>query len=298
MEINLSPEEIAALSHQAGRRGQTLKTHVELLLATHLLKADDLGLIDGLYQGETEILSRLEHSAFLGRRVVPLYAKRIRANGEQIRRLRNGLILGPDLNIRLAIEHAREAVKSSVPYVQPQLSKDSWPTILKRLSLWGYGPNQQNYLQNGERVTKAVVLDVSVIVSWCFEDTVTAYGEAILSHLQGGGLAVAPKWEWSAVLTNLIVEGKLSSERFMAFSKALGGLPCVHDIAEDEAIIEWHRANLRVPDFHLLDFAYLELAIRRNIPLATLQPKLRAVAKQLGIPPAALSLAPSNQPSR
>jgi hypothetical protein len=284
MEINLSPEEIAALTHQAGRRGLTLKSYAKILLSRHLFKADDLRLIDGLYQGETEIFSRLEHRAFLGRRVVPLYAKRVRANGDQIRHLRNGLFLGPDLNIRQAIDHGRDAVRSSVPSAPPQSSKNSWTTMLRHLSLWSYGPKHRSEMQNGDAV-RAIVLDVSVIVGWCFEDMVTPYSEAVLSHLQCGGLAVVPAtWEWSALLTNLMVENRLPLERYRAFSKALGGLPYVHDVSEDDAIIEWHRANLRVPDFHLYDFAYLELARRRAIPLATVQPNLRAVAKQLGIP--------------
>ena len=134
-------------------------------------------------------------------------------------------------------------------------------------------------------MSRAIVLDVSVALTWCFEDVANSYGEAVLDYLQNGGIAVTPSTcDLLDALGHLVEMKKCTLEHYLAFSKAFNGLPHVVDHAEKDAIILWREANLRVPEFDLQDVSYLELACRRGIPLATVQSKLRAVARQLKIP--------------
>ena len=112
---------------------------------------------------------------------------------------------------------------------------------------------------------------------WCFENTHNPYAEAVLQRLRGDNRAIVPllwRYEVVSVLAKAQRAGIMAPEKAAAFVDALQAL----DIAIDEEgtsriMTEVHRLAVayRLTGY---DAAYLELALRRDLPLATLDADL------------------------
>lgn len=128
----------------------------------------------------------------------------------------------------------------------------------------------------------AIVIDNSVFLSWCLgvEDDATAT-RAMQRVADEGGLV--PRIWWyelrNALLTNER-RGRLSLQQ-------------VSDTLDDSlelgiAIDDEHDASLlldiaRRHGLTVYDAAYLEVALRRSLPLATLDRRLRGAAETIGV---------------
>jgi predicted nucleic acid-binding protein len=129
------------------------------------------------------------------------------------------------------------------------------------------------------------VLDTSVTMRWCFEDTATTYSEAILQQLESGREALAPVlwlYEVGAVLAKEQKRGALSGEDATDFLKALKSFNITIDRDGTDLILtDVHRLAMayRLTGY---DAAYLELALRKNLPLATLDDELRKACLSAG----------------
>jgi len=131
----------------------------------------------------------------------------------------------------------------------------------------------------------AVVLDASSALTWCFEDEADQGSDQLFTQVQNAGAVVPPVWHLE--IANLL----LSSERHRRITQAesqaylalLQRLPISTDIAAAE------RGRLDV--FHLArehglsvyDASYLDLAMRRQLPLATLDQDLQRAARATGV---------------
>ncbi len=131
------------------------------------------------------------------------------------------------------------------------------------------------------------VLDNSVAMRWCFEqETANPYAEAILQRLEAGDEAVVPVmwlYEASAVLARAQNRGTLAAQKADEFIEELQFLNLVTDQESTARIF---------PDVHCValayrltsyDAAYLELALRRRLPLATLDDDLIRASKAAGV---------------
>jgi predicted nucleic acid-binding protein len=127
-----------------------------------------------------------------------------------------------------------------------------------------------------------VALDASITVAWVLEETNT---RALLAQQTvENGQAIVPRLWWFEVRNALIVNerrgriGELLSERFLS---ELSRFAIAFDDATDEkrvmALARRHRLTV-------YDAAYLELALRENVPLATLDAPLAAAARAEGVP--------------
>ena len=131
------------------------------------------------------------------------------------------------------------------------------------------------------------VLDNSVAMRWCFESATHPYAEAILDRLQTGDDAVVPVlWfhEASAVLAREQNRGTLAAPKAEEFIAELKALPIA---ADPESAAQVFRDVHRLALAHRLtsyDAAYRELALRRNLPLATLDDDLIRAGKATGVP--------------
>ncbi len=116
------------------------------------------------------------------------------------------------------------------------------------------------------------VLDNSVAMRWCFENAAHPYADGILKRLAAGEDALVPVlwfYEASAVLSREQNRGTLAApkaDQFLAELKALriaADAECVARVFGDV-----HRLALayRLTSY---DAAYLELALRHGLPLAT-----------------------------
>ncbi len=132
---------------------------------------------------------------------------------------------------------------------------------------------------------EAFVLDSAVTLAWYFKDEANAYADAVAARFPGVQ-AVVPVI-WPLEIANAILMGerrKRSTEaqaaKWLAF---LGSLPIAVD---DETNVRAWTDVLSVARAHRLssyDAAYLELALRRGLGLASLDTNLKAAAKAKGV---------------
>lgn len=131
------------------------------------------------------------------------------------------------------------------------------------------------------------VADSSVVVSWIVEDEYSKEADALLDKLSQGAVAEAPvllRYEVANVLVTAFTKKKrLTKEASEAGLADFDSLPIRYDVESPrfatQAISEIAQAQL----LSVYDASYLELALRRSIPLATQDRSLREAAKKLGV---------------
>jgi predicted nucleic acid-binding protein len=132
----------------------------------------------------------------------------------------------------------------------------------------------------------AFVLDASVAVAWCFVDEATSYTEGVLD-LMIQEQAIVPVF-WPFEVSNALLVGerrqRMNSAQVAASLQQLLDLP----ISVDDAMFStaWGSvlATARHHDIAVYDAAYVELAQRRGVPIATIDVRQRDTAVRLGIP--------------
>ncbi len=136
--------------------------------------------------------------------------------------------------------------------------------------------------------TKRLVLDASVTLAWCFSDESTTYTEAVLDLLTNGAEAIAPAI-WPFEVANALLVGerrkRVTAAQVTSMLARIGDLPIsVEPIRVDRAFGPiWLLArNEQLTEY---DAAYIELALREALPLATLDDRLRRAARSAGIVP-------------
>jgi predicted nucleic acid-binding protein len=131
----------------------------------------------------------------------------------------------------------------------------------------------------------SIVVDSSVALTWCFEDEQTPASLALLEMVVEAG-AVAPTLWPLEVLNALIMaerRKRVDASQRQRLSGFLRDLPIVLD---DETATQAWSATIQLAERHRLsvyDAAYLELAQRRDLPLASLDQELRAAAEVAGV---------------
>lgn len=132
----------------------------------------------------------------------------------------------------------------------------------------------------------SLVLDASLTLAWYMDDESTEATDALLDQVSDIG-AVAPA-VWRLEVANAFqtaIRRKRIDARFRDAALAqLALLPITIDPETDT--YAWG-TTLRLSERFTLtiyDAAYLELAQRRDLPLATLDEALRAAAGALGVP--------------
>lgn len=130
-----------------------------------------------------------------------------------------------------------------------------------------------------------IVVDASMTIIWLFEDETTADARAILLRVVREGGAVPSLWRLEVANTlRLAVRRNRCDEDFLRNALAyLEQLPIEDD--ENTSRFAWH-ATLDLAGAEGLtvyDAAYLELALRRELPLATGDKALIAAAGRHGL---------------
>jgi predicted nucleic acid-binding protein len=127
----------------------------------------------------------------------------------------------------------------------------------------------------------SLVLDSSITLAWIYSDETTAPVRQVLDELSQSGAWVPGLWRLEvANVLEMGVRRKRHDRKFRDATLAdLAQLPIQVDGETDKHA--WS-ATLRLAEDHqltLYDAAYLELALRRNLPLATLDEGLRHAAR-------------------
>ncbi|MBN8454960.1 type II toxin-antitoxin system VapC family toxin [Accumulibacter sp.] len=129
------------------------------------------------------------------------------------------------------------------------------------------------------------VLDSSVSLAWCFDDERTDAADALLERVVEAGAAAPALWPLEVLNALAMAErrSRINAERRQRLAGFLGDLPVIID--DETASQAWVATCQLAARFRLTvyDAAYLELAQRRGLPLATFDQELRAAAVALGV---------------
>ncbi len=129
------------------------------------------------------------------------------------------------------------------------------------------------------------VLDNSVVMSWCFEDESNNYANSVLDLLSEASALVPAIWPLEVVNVLLVAERRtrLSEAASSRFINLLTQLPI--RVVEDrpENMMQALLALARVNNLSSYDASYLDLAIKYELPLATLDNRLLEAARRIGV---------------
>ena len=131
-----------------------------------------------------------------------------------------------------------------------------------------------------------LVLDASVTVAWCFQDEATAYTESILDLVTSGSEAVVPSlWPYEVANVLALAERRRRATwaSIRSFLDRLYSLPVRVDEGGMTTAFEQVLSTARERRLSAHDAAYLELAVREGVPLATLDGELRRAATASGV---------------
>ena len=129
------------------------------------------------------------------------------------------------------------------------------------------------------------VLDCSVTMAWCFEDERTAATDALLDKLVAEG-AEAPSI-WPLEVTNVLIgaarRNRISPAAANVAAQRIAALPVLIDLEGSRRA--WDSLLQLAVRYGLTsyDTCYLELALRKALPLATLDKALQRAATEAGV---------------
>lgn len=129
------------------------------------------------------------------------------------------------------------------------------------------------------------VVDNSVVMAWCFEDEANPYTESVLDRLRTTQALVPAIWPLEAanVLLNAERRKRLTQAQSAHFGQLLEMLPI---LVEDVSVVRSLGPVLavgRAQHLSAYDAAYLELAARQGLTLATQGSRLRKAAEGVGV---------------
>jgi predicted nucleic acid-binding protein len=133
----------------------------------------------------------------------------------------------------------------------------------------------------------AFVIDASATLPWCFADEATAATNAVLTSLRTDDEAIVPA-HWPLEVANALLiavrRQRISPEDAHQFLVDLESLPIGVDTTTKNLVRARVFPMAGQYGLTVYDAAYLELAIREGLPLATLNNDLRKAACASGVP--------------
>ena len=129
------------------------------------------------------------------------------------------------------------------------------------------------------------VVDNSVVMSWCFKDETNNYADSVLDRLTELVAVVPSIWPLEVVNVLLVAERqkRLSESDSIRFLTLLSQLPIFVEYERSEMMKEL-LALARSHNLSSYDASYLDLAMRKGVPIATLDNKLIEAAKRIDVP--------------
>lgn len=135
-------------------------------------------------------------------------------------------------------------------------------------------------------MSESFVIDNSVVMSWCFKDEISRYADAVLDRLQDATAFVPSVWPLEVVNVLLVAERKrrVRQADSVRFITLLSQLPI---------IVEYERTGTQMNDLLVLarannlssyDASYLDLSMRKGLPIATVDTRLIEAAKKTDVP--------------
>lgn len=133
---------------------------------------------------------------------------------------------------------------------------------------------------------ESFVVDNSVVMTWCFKDKTNQYADAILDCLSDATAFVPSIWPLEVVNVLLVAERKkrLSEADSVRFITLLSQLPIIVEHERPERLMKDLLALARSNNLSSYDASYLDLSMRKGIPIATLDTRLITASKKTNIP--------------
>lgn len=132
---------------------------------------------------------------------------------------------------------------------------------------------------------KGIVIDASVALAWCFPDEANDYADSVLLALESQTVIVPAIW--GLEITNALVVGerrkRIRQPEVRRFVELLNGLSVVEDGQPFADTVSNVLPLAREYDLSAYDAAYLDVAVRHEIPLATLDATLHRACTSAGI---------------
>jgi predicted nucleic acid-binding protein len=131
----------------------------------------------------------------------------------------------------------------------------------------------------------ALVVDASVALAWCFEDEASPATDAILDWVKNEGAIVPSLWHLEIGNILLLAErrGRTIQGGIIARLALMGELPITTDAETTGRAWREILVLARGERLTTYDAAYLELAGRRGLPLATKDEALLGAAQRIGV---------------
>jgi predicted nucleic acid-binding protein len=134
---------------------------------------------------------------------------------------------------------------------------------------------------------KDFVLDASVALRWFLDPAMPVYAKRVRAFLLEGARAAVPAL-WHLEMSNgLVVAERRSILTTADVDQAMIDLEQVvaQAVDTDSVVVSVRQSLVTARDFELsaYDAAYLDLARRERLPLATLDDRLRGAAKRAGV---------------
>jgi predicted nucleic acid-binding protein len=135
-------------------------------------------------------------------------------------------------------------------------------------------------------MTPGLIIDCSITMAWCFADEATLETVRVQDRLISEAALVPMHWFLEVVNVLVMAERqkRIAAADASAFLQLLAALDIQTDHETSTRAFDQLPPLCRSHGLTSYDAAYLDLAVRRRLPLASLDDDLRQAAIGLGIP--------------
>lgn len=131
-----------------------------------------------------------------------------------------------------------------------------------------------------------LVMDCSVTMAWCFENEATPLTENLLDNLHQISIAVPLIWSLEVINVLLMAERtkRINSIKAIEFIDFLNTLSIEQEPSTTTSLFSTTIFEIaKESKLSAYDAAYLELAMRQDVPLCTFDKALKTAAKKFNV---------------